>query len=117
MPTVKATYEAVFIFSNTLGEDGIVAVKDKFEKLIADNAELGKVDEWGTRRLAYPINYKTEGYYVLVNFESEAAFPAELDRVFGITEGILRHMTLKLDGTDVKEVEAPAEIAESSDEE
>ena len=52
-----------------------------------------EVNEWGKRKLAYPINYVTEGYYVLVSFKSEPSFPVELDRVFGITEGVIRNMT------------------------
>ena len=90
MPTVKGSYEAVFIFSMTLGEEGIAAMSEKFKTLIEQNAELGEVDEWGKRRLAYPINDETEGYYVLFDFTSAPAFPAELDRVYKITEGILR---------------------------
>ena len=55
MPTVKGSYEAVFIFSMTLGEEGIAAIKEKFQTLIEQNAEIGEVDEWGKRRLAYLI--------------------------------------------------------------
>ena len=95
MPTVKASYEAVFVFSMTLGEEGIAAIKEKFQDLIAQNAELGEVDEWGKRRLAYPINYEEEGYYVLYNFVSGPAFPAELERVSNITEGVLRSMAVR----------------------
>ncbi len=113
MPTVKATYEAVFIFSNTLGEDGIVAVKDKFEKLIADNAELGKVDEWGSRRLAYPIQDETEGFYVLYNFVSGPEFPAELERVAKITDGVLRDMIIRKDEKAIA-AEAAAEAAKAA---
>ena len=95
MPTVKASYEAVFVFSVTLGEEGIAAIKEKFQDLIAQNAELGEVDEWGKRRLAYPINYEEEGYYVLYNFVSGPEFPAELERVSNITEGVLRSMAVR----------------------
>ena len=113
MPTVKATYEAVFIFSNTLGEDGIAAIKDKFEKLIADNAELGKVDEWGSRRLAYPIQDETEGFYVLYNFVSGPEFPAELERVAKITDGVLRDMIIRKDEKAIA-AEAAAEAAKAA---
>lgn len=113
MPTVKATYEAVFIFSNTLGEDGIVAVKSKFEKLIADNAELGKVDEWGSRRLAYPIQDEAEGFYVLYNFVSGPEFPAELERVAKITDGVLRDMIIRKDEKAIA-AEAAAEAAKAA---
>lgn len=110
-------YETLFVVDASRSDEDIKALTEKFTSMIAANGKISEVNEWGKRRLAYPINYKTEGYYVLVNFEAEPAFPAELDRVFGITDGILRHMTLKLDGEDVTEVAAPAEIAESSDEE
>ena len=97
MPTVKASYEAVFIFSMTLGEEGVAAINEKFKNLIAQNAEIGEVDEWGKRRLAYPINDETEGFYVLYNFVSGPEFPAELERVSKITDGVLRSMTVRKD--------------------
>ena len=56
---------------------------------------IENVDVWGKRRLAYAINYETEGYYVLVNFEADSKVPAELDRVFNITTGVLRSMIIK----------------------
>ena len=97
MPTIKASYEAVFVYSMTLGEDGIAAIKEKFQNLIAQNAELGEVDEWGKRRLAYLINDEEEGFYVLYNFVSGPEFPAELERVSKITDGVLRSMTVRKD--------------------
>ena len=87
------SYETLFVVSGNVAEDAYVALKDKFLTLIGDNASEVTVNEWGKRRLAYPINYITEGYYVLVNFKSEPNFPRELTRVFGITEGIIRYMT------------------------
>ncbi len=115
MPTVKATYEAVFIFSTSLGEEGTAAIKEKFETLIANNAELGKVDEWGTRRLAYPIQDETEGFYVLYNFVSNPEFPAELERVAKITDGVLRNMTVRKDEKAIA-AEAAAEAAKAAKE-
>ncbi len=97
MPTVKGSYEAVFIFSMNLGEEGVPAMVEKFKTLIAENAEIGEVDEWGKRRLAYLINDEAEGYYVLYNFVSDPDFPAELERVSGITEGVLRSMVVRKD--------------------
>ena len=87
------SYETLFVVSGNVAEDAYVALKDKFLTLIGNNASEVTVNEWGKRRLAYPINYITEGYYVLVNFKSEPNFPRELTRVFGITEGIIRYMT------------------------
>jgi len=93
--TVKANYETVMIFSLKQGEEGIQALIEKFKALIEKNATLQNVDEWGKRRLAYLINKESEGYYVLMNFESGAEFPAELDRIFKITDGVLRSMIIK----------------------
>ncbi len=97
MPTVKGTYEAVLIFSLTLGEEGINATKEKFQSLIAENAEPGEVDEWGKRRLAYLINDEAEGYYVLYNFVSGPEFPQEFSRIAQITDGVLRSMVIRKD--------------------
>ncbi len=94
---VKANYETVMIFSLKQGEEGIQALIEKFKALIEKHATLQNVDEWGKRRLAYLINKESEGYYVLMNFESEAAFPAELDRIFKITDGVMRSMIIKKD--------------------
>ncbi len=90
MARESAKYESVIVLSTTLGEDGIKAMVEKVSNLISQNGTLDSVDEWGKRRLAYPINDETEGYYVLFDFTSAPAFPAELDRVYKITEGILR---------------------------
>ena len=85
-------YEALFIVDMSEGEAAVKANVEKFKTLIAENAEVTAVNEWGKRHLAYPINDKNEGYYVLVNFSAAGDFPAELERVFGITEGIMRYM-------------------------
>ena len=87
------SYETLFAVSGNLVEDDAKAVIEKFVNLINDNGSDVEVNEWGKRRLAYPINYITEGYYVLVSYKSEPSFPLELNRVFGITEGVLRYMT------------------------
>ena len=109
------SYETLFTVSGNLAEDDAKAVVEKFVALINENASDVNVNEWGKRRLAYPINYVTEGYYVLVTYKSEPNFPAELDRVFGITEGIIRYMTTtKIEKAEKAEeaVVAPAETAE-----
>ena len=95
MPTVKASYEAVFVYSLKAGEEAVEAIKEKFRALIEQNAEIGEVDEWGKRKLAYLINDEAEGFYVLYNFVSGPAFPAELERVSGITDGVLRSMVIR----------------------
>ena len=92
MAKVTERYESLVVFSTKLGEDGIKAMVEKFTELISPNGTLENVDEWGKRRLAYEINYETEGYYVLFNFTSAPAFPAELDRIYKITDGVIRSM-------------------------
>lgn len=89
------SYETIFIIDATLDEETVTALKDKFTTLIEQNGELESVDEWGKRRLAYPIEDRTEGYYTLINFTSSPEFIKELDRVYNITDGILRTITIK----------------------
>lgn len=88
-------YEAVLIFSVKNGEESVSALVEKFKTLISENGTDLGVDEWGKRRLAYLIDDQAEGYYALYNFEADAAFPAELERVAKITDGVLRAMTVK----------------------
>ena len=120
MPTIKASYEAVFIFSLTQGEESVTALKEKFSALIEQNAEIGEVDEWGKRKLAYAINYITEGYYVLVSYKSEPTFPLELERVLGLNENVLRSMTTikceKAPKAGVAKAEETAEVAVATEE-
>jgi len=85
-------YEIVMVFSLSKGEEAVEALKTKFTDLISKNGTLGEVEEWGKRKLAYPINYETEGYYIVADFSSDEAFPAELDRVINITDGVLRSL-------------------------
>ena len=89
-------YESMVVISTKQDEEAIKGLVEKFSSLIAANGTVVSVDEWGKRKLAYMINKETEGYYVLFTFESESAFPAELDRVFKITEGLLRTMIIAL---------------------
>ncbi len=89
------SYETVLVVSLKLGEEAVAETVKKFKDLIEKNATIESVDEWGKRRLAYPINKETDAYYVLFNFKSEAEFPAELDRITKITDGVLRSMIIK----------------------
>ena len=106
-----SSYETLFIVDVQQGEDSTKALVEKFTNLIAANGTIESVNEWGTRRLAYPINDLTEGYYVLVNFKSASDFPLELERVFGITDGIMRSIVVKHD--EKKAAAKPAEPAEA----
>ena len=91
---VKNKYEAMMVFSVLNGEEATNALVEKFKALVAENGTIENVDDWGKRRLAYPINDEVEGYYIIVNFESNPEFPAELDRVAKITDGVLRTMVI-----------------------
>lgn len=93
MANVK--YETVLVLNTKEGEEGIKALIEKFSNLIAQNGTVDNVDDWGKRRLAYEIDDETEGYYVQIDFTSEPEFPAELDRVYKITSGILRTLIIK----------------------
>ena len=95
MANIKNKYESVLVISTTLGEEGVAGMVEKFKNLIEKHATLENVDEWGKRRLAYLINDEAEGYYVLYSFESEPEFPAELDRIYKITDGVLRSLIIK----------------------
>jgi small subunit ribosomal protein S6 len=90
---------------------------DKFTGLVAENGTVESVNEWGKRRLAYPINDISEGYYVVVNFKSASEFPAELERIFNIDENIMRSIVVKIDPKKVAAKEAAAEAAEATTEE
>ena len=79
-------YEIVMVYSLANGEEAVEALKQKFTDLIAKHGTLGK------RKLAYPINYENDGYYVVIDFTSDEAFPQELDRVINITDGVLRSL-------------------------
>ena len=92
MAKISANYEVVYIIDPAQGEEAVAATVAKFQSLAEQNATDVVVDEWGKRRLAYAIDYKTEGYYVLMSFTSGPDFPKELDRILGITEGIMRSM-------------------------
>ncbi len=95
MAEIINKYETIFVLDTALEEEAINALSEKFQKLIADNGTVESVDVWGKRKLAYPIDFKTEGYYVLVNFSSVPEFIKELDRVYGITDGVLRTITIR----------------------
>lgn len=92
MAKLNEKYEAVTVFSLAEGEDAAKALVEKFKSVIEKHAVLESVDEWGKRKLAYPINDETEGYYVIYSFDAKTDFPAELERRFNITENVLRSL-------------------------
>lgn len=92
---LKNKYETVMIFDVRQGEEGIKALYAKFKALIEQHGEITVEEDWGRRRLAYPILDEVEGYYYMVRFTSDSTFPAELDRVYNITDGVLRTMIIR----------------------
>ncbi len=94
MAKVNANYEAMLIINPAVGEEAIAAIVERFKTLIENNGTLAEVDEWGTRRLAYEINHITEGYYVLLSFNSVPTLPAEVERVANITDGVIRSLVV-----------------------
>ena len=98
MAKITGKYEVLYIIDPAQGEEGIAALVEKFKAMVEAEGTLTNIDEWGKRRLAYPINDLNEGYYVLMNFESNPAFPAEMERVMKITDGIMRCLTTVVEG-------------------
>ena len=94
MAKITGKYEVLYIIDPAQGEEGIAALVEKFKAMVEAEGTLSNIDEWGKRRLAYPINDLMEGYYVLMTFTAAAAIPAELDRIFRITDGVMRSMII-----------------------
>ncbi len=114
MEKVNNSYECMFVVSLADGEEAAKATVSKFTGLVAANAEVIRIDEWGRRRFAYPIQDMNEGFYTVVTFKSEGAFPAELQRLMNIDEKVLRAMVIRpeYDVTAAAAAqEAPAEEA------
>ena len=92
MAKTAEKYEVLYVLNPNLSEEETQAIVEKFKTLIEQNGTIDEMEEWGKRKLAYEINYLTEGYYVLVKFTSGPDFPAELDRILGITDGVIRSL-------------------------
>lgn len=92
MAKLGGKYETIFVVDSTLTDEATAAIVEKFKTLVEQNATLGEVNEWGKRRLAYPINDLNEGYYVLMTCEAKPELPAEIDRVMKITENVMRSL-------------------------
>ena len=97
MAKVNGNYEVVYILDPAMSEEATAALVAKFKTMAEAHGTVKEVDEWGKRRLAYPINDMNEGYYVLMSFDSDAAFPNELARVLRITDGVMRSQVVCLD--------------------
>ena len=92
MAKTSEKYEVMYVLNPNLSEEETAALVEKFKTLVEQNGTLDEMEEMGKRKLAYAINYITEGYYVLISFTSAPDFPKELDRILGITDGIIRSM-------------------------
>ena len=90
-------YELMFIIDPMLEDSVKEQTVDTVKRLIADNGEIAKADVWGMRKLAYPIQKKNEGYYVVVEFKAGGDFPKELDRRLKISDSVIRHMIVNTD--------------------
>jgi small subunit ribosomal protein S6 len=88
-------YESIFIINPELDEETTKSLIEKVKGVIEADGSIENLDEWGKRKLAYEVQGHNEGYYVLTNFTAETSVPAELDRIFKITEGIIRHMIIR----------------------
>jgi small subunit ribosomal protein S6 len=95
MTNVINNYETIFVIDASLPEEQITAISDKFKAMIEANGKVESVDVWGKRRLAYAIDYKTEGYYVLTTIETTAEVVSEMTRLMNITEHIVRQMFVR----------------------
>ena len=92
-------YEVMYVIDTALEDSARNELINRFSNVVADNGGIvDRVDEWGKRRLAYAINKKTEGYYVLLYIQAPSDLPAELERNFKINENVLRYMVIRYEG-------------------
>ena len=108
------SYETMFIVSLANGEEAAKATVSKFTNLIAANAEVVQIDDWGKRRMAYPIQDMNEGYYTVATYKCNGDFPTELERLMNIDESVLRPMTIRLE-YDAAERAAATPVAEETE--
>jgi small subunit ribosomal protein S6 len=87
-------YEVMFIIEPTLEEDKKEATIEIVKEIIATDGEVDNVDVWGMKKLAYPIQKKDDGYYVVVTFKASESLPKELDRRLKISDNVIRHMII-----------------------
>ncbi|NLO38370.1 MAG: 30S ribosomal protein S6 [Ruminiclostridium sp.] len=92
-------YESIFVLSALLEDEKIQEIIAKVKTLVETSGQLEKVDEWGKKRLAYEIDDQKEGYYTLMQFSAASEFPAELERIYKINEGVLKYLIIRLDET------------------
>ena len=116
MENKRNSYETMFIVSLANGEEAAQATVAKFTNLIAANAEVVQIDDWGKRRMAYPIQDMMEGYYTVATYKCDGAFPAELERLMNIDESVIRSMNIRLEyDAAVKAAEKAAKAAAAAE--
>ena len=98
MAKITGKYEVLYIIDPAQGEEGIAALVEKFKAMVEAEGTITNIDLWGKRRLAYTIEYKTEGYYVLMYIQAPADLPRELERNFQINDKILRSLVIRYEG-------------------
>lgn len=98
MAKLTGNYEVLYLINPNLNEEETAALVARFKELAESRGTVSEVDEWGKRKLAYPINDLDEGYYVLMTFTADPAFPAELDRLMRINTGIMRSIIVSKEG-------------------
>lgn len=90
-------YEMLYILDASLTDEAKEGIIKKLEDLVNNNGgKVEKTDRWGNKKLQYPINYKSEGYYVLTTFEAQPTLVVEIKRIVGITDGIIRRLITKI---------------------
>ena len=111
-------YEVMYVLDPALDDSARAEMISRFSDLVVKNGgEVDRIDEWGKRRLAYAINYKTEGYYVLMYITAPSALPRELERNLQISESVLRYLVIRFEGAlppkreALKPVQTPAHAA------
>ena len=110
-------YELIYVIDTAMEETARNELIARFNGMIEqEGGKVEKVEEWGKRRLAYAINYKTEGYYVLVNFTANAELPREIERVMQINESILRYLTVKVEEKRSNVKPRPVRVAPAAEE-
>ena len=90
-------YETIYILKPDMDEEATKAMVERFKAIVEENGEMDTLEEWGKIKLAYPIQDYTEGYYVYMKYKADSHLPKELDRVFGITEDLLRHLIVRIE--------------------
>ena len=94
--TAMNSYELLYIIDNALSDEAKEELVNKFNNVIVKaNGSIDTVDKWGAKKLAYDIDYKSEGYYVLINFKADSTVPAEVERNLKITDGVMRYLVIK----------------------